>query len=145
MRDVYDIDAVRAPRSAASTVSRTLTGDFHPYYGSAVLTKLDAALLLHRAPLRVIEFEWDPLKARANVRKHGVSFAEAVSIFSDQLSLTIVDTSHFEGAVERRLLTLGESAAGRLIVVSHTYRDDRIRIISARRASRREIRQYESG
>ena len=93
----------------------------------------------------MIEFEWDPLKARTNVRKHGVSFAEAVSIFSDHLSFTIPDTGHSEDAAERRLLTLGESVARRLIVVSHTERDDRIRIISARRASRREIRQYESG
>jgi uncharacterized protein len=92
----------------------------------------------------VIEIEWDPTKARANLRKHGVSFNEAKSVFSDHLSLTIVDTVHSDATRELRFLTLGESSAGRLIVVSHTDRDDRLRIISARRAKSREIRQYES-
>jgi uncharacterized protein len=93
---------------------------------------------------RVIELEWDPTKARDNLRKHGVSFDEASSVFSDDLSLTIFDAARSDVAGELRFLTLGESSAGELIVVSHTDRGDRIRIISARRAKPREIRQYES-
>jgi uncharacterized protein len=91
-----------------------------------------------------IEIEWDPAKARANVRKHRISFDEAKSVFLDHLSLTIIDATHSGATSELRFLTLGESSAGRLIVVSHTDRGDRIRIISARRAMPREIRQYES-
>ena len=92
----------------------------------------------------MIEVEWNPAKARDNVRKHSVSFEEAKSVLSDDLSLTIVDAAHSDAAGELRFLTLGESSAARLIVVSHTDRGDRIRIISARRARPREIRQYES-
>lgn len=92
----------------------------------------------------MIEIEWDPAKARANLRKHGISFDEAKSVFSDHLSLTIIDAAHSDATSELRFLTLGESSPGKLTVVAHTDRNDRIRIISARRAKPHEIRQYES-
>lgn len=88
-----------------------------------------------------LTFEWDPTKARTNLRKHGVSFREAVSAFMDGLSVTILDRDHSDE--EERLLLLGASEAGRLLVIAHTDRGDRIRIISAREANRRERRQYE--
>jgi uncharacterized protein len=91
----------------------------------------------------MLEFEWDPEKEVENSKKHGVSFHEAQSAFADHLSLTIPDPDHSEG--EARQILLGMSSAGRLLVVSHTERDDRIRIISARRATRAEIRAYELG
>jgi uncharacterized DUF497 family protein len=91
-------------------------------------------------PLR---FEWDDRKARANVAKHGVSFSEAGSVLADPLSVTIADPLHSER--EDRLVTIGESLRGRLLVVVHTERGDRIRIITARRATRRERKQYEEG
>jgi hypothetical protein len=91
----------------------------------------------------VIEFEWDPSKAAINFESHGVSFDEGASAFRDPLSLTILDPDHSEG--EYRYLLLGQSTAGRLVVVSHSERGDRIRIISARLAEPRERRDYEKG
>ncbi|MCR9276562.1 MAG: BrnT family toxin [Pseudomonadaceae bacterium] len=96
----------------------------------------------------ILEFEWDTCpqkkeKERQNERKHGVSFHEAQSCFSDHLSLSIPDVDHSE--TERRYLLLGLSRLGRLLVKSHTERAGKIRIISARRASRGETRAYESG
>jgi uncharacterized DUF497 family protein len=88
-----------------------------------------------------MEFEWDPKKARSNVRKHGISFDEAASPFSDVLSFTYDDELHSH--VERRYATLGLSDRGRVLVVAHTMRGERIRIISAREATPREKRWYE--
>jgi uncharacterized DUF497 family protein len=86
-------------------------------------------------------FEWDASKARSNVRKHKISFEEATTVFGDPRAITV------ESAVdsrERRLVTIGMTSTGRfVIVVVHTDRNDRIRIISARPASRAERRQYE--
>jgi uncharacterized protein len=89
----------------------------------------------------VIEFEWDPEKAARNSDKHGVSFHEAATVFGDPLALTYFDPDHSED--EDRFLTFGHSQQGRLLVVSHTDRGDRTRIISARQATRRERKQYE--
>jgi len=88
-------------------------------------------------------FEWDPEKANDNERKHDVSFAEAATAFGDPLSVTIGDPDHSEE--EDRFILLGQSFAGSLLVVVHTFRDETIRIISARLATRRERRQYEHG
>jgi uncharacterized DUF497 family protein len=88
-------------------------------------------------------FEWDPEKAKQNLARHGVSFEEASTAFSDPLSLTIFDPDH--SAEEDRFVLLGASDKGRLLVVAHTDRDERIRIISARLATGRERRSYESG
>ncbi len=90
-----------------------------------------------------LRFEWDPIKAAANRRKHGVSFEEAVTVFGDPFALTVHDPDDSE--TEDRLVTLGRSIADRLLVVVHTDRGDVIRIISARKATRRERRQYEEG
>jgi len=89
------------------------------------------------------EFQWDRTKAAANLRKHGVSFDEAITAFGDPLSLTIADKLHSEG--EDRFVTMGLSSHGRLLVVVHTERDDVIRIIGARTATPSERREYERG
>lgn len=86
-------------------------------------------------------FEWDPKKAIANLLKHDVSFEEAETVFSDPLSLTVHDPKHSIG--ENRYIITGFSILGRQIVVAHTDRGDRIRIISARLATRSERRKYE--
>ncbi|HEX8271211.1 MAG TPA: BrnT family toxin [Longimicrobiaceae bacterium] len=88
-----------------------------------------------------LRFEWDPVKAEMNARKHGITFTEASTAFSDPLSLTIPDPDHSER--EERFLLLGRSSSGRLLVVTHTERGEAVRIISARAASRRERRDYE--
>ena len=87
-------------------------------------------------------FEWDPSKASDNQRKHRVSFDEASTVFGDPLALTIHDPYH--SIDEERYLTTGLSRNHRLIIVSHTERESRIRIISAREVTSRERRQYES-
>lgn len=89
-----------------------------------------------------MEFEWDPDKAAANVRKHGVEFAEAMTALGDPLEMTIPDPEHSES--EFRFLSLGMSAGGRLLVVAYTEREDRIRIINARETTSQERKQYES-
>jgi hypothetical protein len=86
-------------------------------------------------------FEWDADKAEVNLRKHGVSFQEAATVFTTPLSLTYHDPDHSHE--EQRYLTIGTSQAERLLMVSHTERGERIRIISARKATRRERTRYE--
>lgn len=88
-----------------------------------------------------LNFEWDKAKASANLRKHGVCFEEAATVFADEQSLTIPDPDHSQ--VENRFILLGTSYRGKMLVVVHTERGDSIRIISARPASRRERQQYE--
>ena len=88
-------------------------------------------------------FEWDDDKADANERKHGVTFAEVATVFDDPLSLTGYDPDHSDE--EDRFISMGQSAEGRLLIVSHTDRGDKIRIISARVASRAERKDYEDG
>lgn len=90
-----------------------------------------------------IRFEWDPRKNAANQRKHGVSFEEAQTVFSDERALLIDDPDH--SAEEDRFIMLGLSAALRTLVVCHCYweADDVIRIISARKATRSERSEYE--
>jgi uncharacterized protein len=91
----------------------------------------------------VLKFTWDPKKADRNVGKHGVSFLEASSVFGDRLALDIDDPVHSEK--EARFLILGTSDSHRLLVVAYTEPEDNmVRIISARRASRRERRNYEA-
>ncbi|MDZ7651328.1 MAG: BrnT family toxin [Burkholderiaceae bacterium] len=87
--------------------------------------------------------EWDAAKAASNLRKHGVSFAEAATALADDLSVTGRDPEHSVG--ESRFITFGVSSAGRLLVVSHTERGDVLRIISARLATKQERRIYEEG
>jgi len=87
--------------------------------------------------------EWDNRKAAANRRKHGVSFEEAVSALEDPLAVTYRDPDHSEQ--ELRFLTFGVSSTGRILVVAHTEREEAIRLISARPATRRERRAYEEG
>jgi uncharacterized DUF497 family protein len=88
-------------------------------------------------------YEWDPMKAKSNRRKHGVSFYEAASVLGDPLSMTYPDPEHSE--TENRYITVGTSREGRLLIIAHTDRGDHIRIISARKTTRRERRQHEEG
>lgn len=88
---------------------------------------------------RTVDFEWDPAKARANVAKHGIHFADAVTALEDDSALTIPD-SYSE---EERWITLGMDAFGRILVVVYTWREERVRLISARLAAPRERKQYE--
>ncbi|MGH9784102.1 MAG: BrnT family toxin [Terriglobia bacterium] len=89
-----------------------------------------------------MKFNWDPSKAQENLLNHGISFEEATTVFGDPLAGTIPDPDHSEG--EARFLTIGLTANGRLIVVSHTEEGDTIRLISAREATSHERKQYES-
>lgn len=84
-------------------------------------------------------YQWDREKAAANFRKHGIDFADAVSVFSDSLAVTITD----ERFDEERFITLGMDALGRVLVVVYTWRNDEIRLISARQATRYEVNQYQ--
>jgi hypothetical protein len=89
-----------------------------------------------------LRFSWDPRKASANVRKHGVSFDEASTAFADPLSITVPDPDHSDD--ETRFLLVGRSLRHRILVVIHAERSESvIRLISARLASRRERRIYE--
>ena len=88
-----------------------------------------------------MEFEWDPAKAAKNLRKHGVSFVEAATVFGETLSVTTPDPDHSFG--EDRYITIGRSGRDRLLLVAHTDRRDRIRIISARELTRPERETYE--
>jgi len=90
-----------------------------------------------------MEFEWDPHKSDVNLKKHGVSFHEASTIYSDPLSITFNDPDHSIG--EHRLLTFGYSRMNQLLAVVHTERRGKTRIISARRATRQERKIYEDG
>ncbi|MDB9527199.1 BrnT family toxin [Oscillatoria sp. CS-180] len=86
-------------------------------------------------------YPWNRDKAATNLRKHGVDFADAVSVFSDDLAITIPD----ERFDEERFVTIGLDAFGRVLVVVYTLRGDEIRVISARKATQKERRQYEEG
>lgn len=88
-----------------------------------------------------MEFSWDPRKDASNQRNHGVAFREAATVFGDLVSTTFEDHDH--SAIEQRFLTIGVSASGRVLVVAHTEEDNDIRIISARRVTRRELKFYE--
>jgi uncharacterized DUF497 family protein len=91
----------------------------------------------------MLKFEWDETKAIANVSKHGISFEEAASVFGDSFAITFPDPDHSE--VEKRLLTFGVSHEDRLLAVVHSERGRAIRIISARKTTRRERGIYEQG
>jgi uncharacterized protein len=88
-----------------------------------------------------VELEWDPRKASVNLRRHGVDLADAGTVLHDEQAITIPDEGSDE---EDRFITLGMDALGRVLVVVYTWREDRPRIISARKATPRERRQYEA-
>jgi uncharacterized DUF497 family protein len=89
-----------------------------------------------------MEFEWHPKKAEINLKKHGVSF-DANTVFGDYLSVTFPDPDH--SREEERFLIIGLSNKYRILVISHTYRNEKVRIISARLATKRERKFYEHG
>ena len=84
-------------------------------------------------------FEWDKSKAKKNKSKHGIAFADTFAVFDDPNAITVEDLSKNE----ERYITIGMDAFGRILVVVYTWRVDRIRIISARKAVRSEVKQYE--
>lgn len=90
-----------------------------------------------------MQFEWNPDKANSNLKKHGVSFNEASTVFNDPLSVTFPDPDHSDG--EERYIIIGLSSANRILIVPHTDRVNQVRIISAREATRNERRFYEDG
>ena len=89
-----------------------------------------------------MKFDWDASKADVNRRKHGVDFDEATTVFGDPLAGTFMDPDHSVG--ELRLITVGKSSFGRLLVVSHTENSVEVRIISARLATAHERKKYET-
>lgn len=91
---------------------------------------------MHNQP---VDIEFDPAKAEANLRKHGVSFGDAEQVLRDPFAITVEDS---DAQGERRHVTLGTDAIGRILVVVHTERGERVRLISARKASRREAEHY---
>jgi uncharacterized DUF497 family protein len=90
----------------------------------------------------MLDFEWDSENAAGNVRKHGVSFAEAATVFGDPRAITFPDPDHSDD--EEREITVGWSARNRMLIASHTERDGRVRIISARRVTKAERDLYET-
>ena len=90
-----------------------------------------------------MEFIWNPSKAELNLEKHGVSFREAATVFNDPLSVTFPNPEHSIG--EARYVIIGTSRFGQLLVVAHTDQEEKVRIISARKATRQERRFYETG
>ncbi|MGB5747390.1 MAG: BrnT family toxin [Desulfobacterales bacterium] len=86
-----------------------------------------------------MSYEWDPSKAIANIEKHGIDFADAVTVFDDFSAVTIDDPDYDE----QRFITIAEDSFGRILVVAYTWRGDIIRIISARKATKRERKHYE--
>ena len=86
-----------------------------------------------------VNYQWDENKAKTNLKKHRIDFADAVTIFSDDAAITIED----DYPDEKRLITIGLDALGRLLVVVYTWRGESIRLISARKATRQERKQYE--
>ncbi len=90
----------------------------------------------------MLNFEWDDTKARLNVNKHGVTFEEASTVFKDALSTTFPDPSHSFN--ENRYIILGMTQFSKLLVISHTYREGSVRIISARDATKKEMQFYEN-
>ncbi len=89
----------------------------------------------------MVNFEWDPGKARQNRRKHRVSFQEAATVFGDPLAVTYPDPDH--SLSEQRFITVGMSSVGRILIVAHADRHENIRIISVRKTTQRERKQYE--
>lgn len=87
-----------------------------------------------------VDYEWDPAKAKSNLDKHEIDFADAVRVLADEFALTLFDDDSDE---EDRFVTMGMDAKGRILVVVYTWREERIRIISARKAEKFERRQYE--
>jgi len=86
-----------------------------------------------------VKFEWDPAKAKENIKKHKIDFADVVGVFEDEMAITI-DDPDAEG--EQRFVTIGLDKLGRFMVVVYTYRGDEIRLISARKANKGEEKQY---
>jgi len=90
-----------------------------------------------------VQFEWDQRKAKSNLKKHGISFQEAATVFGDALAITFDDPDH--SVNEHRFLTFGLSRIGKAVIVSHTERDKSMRIISARLMTKQERQIYEEG
>ncbi len=89
----------------------------------------------------MLEFEWDIQKASRNVHKHQITFEEASTVFADILSVTFPDIQ--DAIHEERYLIIGLSSNNRILVIAHLYRDETVRIISARQATKREQKYYE--
>ena len=91
----------------------------------------------------MLQFEWDPEKAKLNVKKHGITFPEAATVFADTFSTTFPDPDHSVG--EKRHITVGMSELEKVLIISHTDRGNMVRLISARKTTRHERKYYEEG
>ena len=91
--------------------------------------------------VHAMEAEWDPAKAKTNLRRHGIRFADAVTALEDARAISIRD----EREGEERWISIGMDSLGRILVVVYTWREERVGVISARTATRREERQYDEG
>jgi hypothetical protein len=87
-----------------------------------------------------MDYQWDPVKAKTNIKKHGIEFADAVGVFDDPDAITLEDPDS-EG--EQRFISIGLDILGRIIVVAYTYQGDEVRLISARKATKQEVGIYE--
>lgn len=99
----------------------------------------ESGLRFFRSGAYNMEYEWDRAKARSNVRKHGVDFADAATVFNDDFAMTVPG----DDLEEERFITIGMDALARVLVVVYAWREEDIRIISARKANKRERMQYE--
>ena len=90
-----------------------------------------------------MQFEWDKEKSKTNLKKHGVSFEEASTVFDDLFNIDLYDPKHSES--EHRFIVVGQSSEERFLIVSYAERNDKIRIISARELTPKERRDYEHG
>jgi len=112
-----------------------------PRYSDKFDSRLGPLASVHKCTYhRTVAYEWDPAKARRNLLKHGVDFADAVGVFEDACALTIEDpfSQH-----EQRWISIGMDWLGRVVVVVYTWRGEAVRLISARPATPRERQQYE--
>ena len=87
-----------------------------------------------------MNYQWDPVKSKTNVKKHGIEFADAAGVFDDADAITLED---MDSAGEQRFLSIDLDILGRIIVVAYAYRGDEVRVIAARKATKQEVRIYE--
>jgi uncharacterized DUF497 family protein len=124
-----------------STGFPTLNRDNVLFLTGTAYSKITPSTCSEGSEIGRLKFEWDPQKAESNLRKHRISFIEAVDVFNDDLSSTVLDPDY--SSSEYRYLTFGRTSAFRYLVVSYTERGDRVRLISARKMTPHERKVYE--
>ena len=138
---LFNIMRFRRNGSSLLPYSPTLNRDNNLFLTVPICSNISSYACNKSSETRRLEFEWNQQKAKSNLQKHGVSFIEAVDVFNDDFSSTVLDPDSSRG--EFRYLTFGRTSAFRYLVVSYTERSDRVRIISARKMTPRERKAYE--